>query len=241
MNTSCPAQVKERIKHFASKGAFDIDGLGDKLIEQLVEKKLLHSYADIFQLKEDVLKDLERMGSKSAENIVRAIQDSKQITLNRFIYALGIRHVGEHVAGILANALKSLDKLMCVTPDELEAIDGVGPVVAESIVEFFKKNENRKIVDDMISSGVQIFRDVDQKEGLLAGRVFVLTGTLDTLTRDEAKKVIENAGGKVTGSVSRNTDYLVAGASPGSKLKRAEELGVEIIDEETLMKLMIDD
>ena len=238
INTSCPAQVKERIKHFASKGAFDIDGLGDKLIEQLVEKKLLHSYADIFQLKEDVLKDLERMGSKSAENIVRAIQDSKQITLNRFIYALGIRHVGEHVAGILANALKSLDKLMCVTPDELEAIDGVGPVVAESIVEFFKKDENQKIVIKIIDSGVQILRDNADKQGTLAGKVFVLTGTLETLTRDEARKIIEDAGGKVTGSVSRNTDYLVAGASPGSKLKRAEELGVDIIDEETLKKMM---
>ena len=238
INTSCPAQVKERIKHFASKGAFDIDGLGDKLIEQLVEKKLLHSYADIFQLKEDVLKDLERMGSKSAENIVRAIQDSKQITLNRFIYALGIRHVGEHVAGILANALKSLDKLMCVTPDELEAIDGVGPVVAESIVEFFKKDENQKIVNKIIDSGVQILRDNADKQGTLAGKVFVLTGTLETLTRDEARKIIEDAGGKVTGSVSRNTDYLVAGASPGSKLKRAEELGVDIIDEETLKKMM---
>jgi len=242
INTSCPAQVKERIKHFASKGAFDIDGLGDKLIEQLVEKKLLHSYADIFQLKEDVLKDLERMGSKSAGNIVRAIEDSKRITLNRFIYALGIRHVGEHVAGILANALKSFDKLRCAKSDELVAIDGVGPVVAESIVEFFKKDENLKIVDDIIiASGIQIRRDVDQKDSLLAGKVFVLTGTLDTLTRDEARKIIEDAGGKVTGSVSRNTNYLVTGASPGSKFKRAEELGVEIIDEETLKGLLIVD
>ena len=242
INTSCPAQVKERIKHFASKGAFDIDGLGDKLIEQLVEKKLLHSYADIFQLKEDVLKDLERMGSKSAGNIVRAIEDSKRITLNRLIYALGIRHVGEHVAGILANALKSFDKLRCAKSDELVAIDGVGPVVAESIVEFFKKDENMKIVDDIIiASGIQIRRDVDQKDSLLAGKVFVLTGTLDTLTRDEARKIIEDAGGKVTGSVSRNTNYLVTGASPGSKFKRAEELGVEIIDEETLKGLLIVD
>jgi len=241
INTSCPAQVKERIKHFASKGAFDIDGLGEKLIEQLVDKKLLFSYADIFQLKGDVLKDLERMGSKSAANIVGAIEDSKRITLNRFIYALGIRHVGEHVAWILANAVKSFDKLRCAKSDELVAIDGVGPVVAESIVAFFKKDENRKIVDEMIASGVQIFRDNAYKQGTLAGKVFVLTGTLETLTRDEAKKIIENAGGKATGSVSRNTDYLVAGASPGSKLKRAQELGVDIIDEETLKKLTIED
>ena len=238
INTSCPAQVKERIKHFASKGAFDIDGLGEKLIEQLVDKDLLFSYADIFQLKEDMLKNLERMGSKSAGNIVREIEDSKRITLHRFIYALGIRHVGEHVAGILANALKSFDKLRCAKSDELVAIDGVGPVVAESIVEFFKKNENQKIVYDMMTSGVQIFQDNADKQDTLAGKIFVLTGTLETLTRSEAKRAIEEAGGKVSGSVSRNTDYLVAGASPGSKLKRAEELGVNIIDEETLKKLM---
>jgi DNA ligase (NAD+) len=241
INSSCPAQVKERIKHFASKGAFDIDGLGEKLIEQLVDKDLLFSYADIFRLKEDMLKNLDRMGSKSAGNIVRAIEDSKRITLHRFIYALGIRHVGEHVAGILANALKSFDKLRCAKSDELVAIDGVGPVAAESIVEFFKKDENQKIVDAMISGGIQIFRNHDQKDDQLAGKVFVLTGTLENLTRDEARRTIENAGGKVTGTVSRNTDYLVVGASPGSKLKRAQELGVDIIDEETLKKMSIED
>ena len=242
INTSCPAQVKERIKHFASKGAFDIEGLGDKLIEQLVEKKLLFSYADIFLLKKESLENLERMGSKSAGNIVRAIEDSKRITLNRFIYALGIRHVGEHVAGILSKSFESLEKLIGTKKEELEAIDGVGPVVAESIVEFFEKDENRKIVGDMKNvHGVQIFRDNANKQATLAGKILVLTGTLATLTRSEAKRAIEEAGGKVTGSVSRNTDYLVAGASPGSKLKRAQELGVDIIDEETLKKLMIED
>ncbi len=238
INTSCSSQVKERIKHFASKGAFDIDGFGEKLIEQLVDKDLLFSYADIFKLKEDILKNLDRMGSKSAINIVRAIEDSKRITLNRFIYALGIRHVGEHVAGILARSFENLDRLMDATPDELVAIDGVGPVVAESIVEFFKKDENRKIIDDMIEDGVKIFRDNAHKQGILEGKIFVLTGTLETLTRSEAKRAIEEAGGKVTGSVSRNTDYLVIGTSPGSKLKRAEELGVDIIDEQTLIKLI---
>jgi len=241
INTSCPAQVKERIKHFASKGAFDIDGVGEKLIDQLVSKELLFSYAGLFQLKEELLENLERMGSKSAGNIVRAIEDSKRITLNRFIYALGIRHVGEHVAGILARSFESLEKLIDTTKEELEAIDGVGPVVAQSIVVFFKKDENRKIVIKIIDSGVRIFRDNAHKQGVLAGKVFVLTGSLATLTRDEAKKVIEDAGGKVTGTVSRNTDYLVIGASPGSKLKRAEELGVDIIDEQTLKGLLIED
>lgn len=241
INPSCSAQVKERIKHFASKGAFDIDGLGEKLIEQLVDKDLLFSYADIFRLKEDMLKNLNRMGSKSASNILSAIEESKRVTLSRFLYALGIRNVGEHVAGILAGSFESLKRLIGATADELIAIDGVGPVVAESIVEFFKKDENRKIIDDMIANGVKIFRDNAHKQGTLAGKVFVLTGTLETLTRSEAKRAIEEAGGKVVGSVSRNTDYLVAGASPGSKLKRAQELGVDIIDEQTLMRLMMDD
>lgn len=241
INTTCSAQVKQRIKHFASKGAFDIDGLGDKLVEQLVDKGLLFSYADIFRLNEDTLKNLERMGPKSAENIMEAIEKSKQITLARFIYSLGIRHAGEHVAGILAKTFGSLEKLMGATKDDLTALDGVGPVVAESIEDFFKQDENRNTVNDIVASGVRILGEPTRKQGGLEGKVFVLTGTLETLTRSQAKKNIETAGGKVTGSVSRNTDYLVAGASPGSKLQRATELGVPIIDEQTLKRLMIDD
>jgi len=238
LDVSCSAQIKQRIKHFASKGAFDIDGLGDKLIEQLVDKDLLFSYADIFRLKVDTLENLERMGSKSAANIVNAIEASKQITFGRFIYALGIRHVGEHVAGILARTFGRLEVLLNTTPDELEAIEGVGPVVAESVVSFFGTAENRKIVGEIITRGVQILGEGIQAAGTLSGKVFVLTGTLATLTRDEARKLIDKAGGKVTGSVSRNTDYLVAGTSPGSKLERAEALGVEIIDETTLKKMI---
>jgi DNA ligase (NAD+) len=241
INTSCSAQVKERIKHFASKGAFDIDGLGDKLVEQLVDKGLLFSYADIFLLNEEMLKNLERMGPKSAENIMDAIEKSKQITLARFIYSLGIRHVGEHVAGILATAFGSLEKLMGATVDDLTAVDGVGPVVAESIAGFFKASENRTIVNDIMAGGVRILGETTRKQSLLEGKVFVLTGTLKTLTRSQAKNIIEAAGGKVTGSVSRNTDYLVAGALPGSKLQRATDLRVPIIDEEALKRLTIDD
>ncbi len=238
INISCSAQIKERIKHFASKGAFDIDGLGDKLIEQMVEKGLLFSYADIFRLEEEPLKNLERMGSKSAVNILSAIEKSKRITLSRFLYALGIRHVGEHVAGILARTFGRLEDLMNATPDELETIEGVGPVVAESVGSFFGTAENRKIVAEIIGSGVEILGEGAQQKETLAGKVFVLTGTLAILTRDEARKIIENAGGKVTGSVSRNTDYLVAGTSPGSKLERAKSLGVDIIDETTLKKMI---
>ena len=240
-NTACSAQVKERIKHFASKGAFDIDGLGDKLVEQLVDKGLLFSYADIFRLNEDTLKNLERMGQRSAANIIDAIEKSKQITLPRFIYSLGIRHVGEHVAGILATTFGSLEKLIGATVDDLTAIDGVGPVVAESVPGFFKEPENRDTVKDIMVGGVQILGETIRKQSLLEDKVFVLTGTLETLTRSQAKKIIEAAGGKVTSSVSRNTNYLVAGTSPGSKLERADDLGVPIIDEETLRRLTNDE
>ena len=240
VNTSCPAQVKERIKHFASKGAFDIDGLGDKLIDQLVEKKLLHSYADIFRLNEDVLKDLERMGSKSAANIVQAVERSKAIPLNRFIYALGIRHVGEHVAGILAKTFKSFENLKTAKPEKLETVHEIGPAVAQSIADFFGQHENQEIVEDMMDGGIRILEVPDRKQNMLSGKTFVLTGALETMTRDEAKKRIDALGGTVSGAVSRNTDYLVVGASPGSKLKKAEELGVEIIDENKLKGLMGD-
>jgi DNA ligase (NAD+) len=241
INNACPAQVKERIKHFASKGAFDIDGLGDKLVEQLVDKGLLFSYADIFRLNEDALENLERMGPKSAENIIAAISKSKQITLNRFLYGLGIRHVGEHVAFILANTYESLEKLFRTTTDDLKAFEGIGPVVAESVVNFFKQDENLQAVNDIIAGGVQILWEDNKKEGPMKGKVFVLTGTLENMTRSEAKKVIEEAGGKISSSVSRNTDYLIAGSSPGSKLKHAKDLGIEIIDETTLRQLMIED
>lgn len=240
LNTACPAQVKERIRHFASKGAFDIDGLGDKLIEQLVDKGFLVSYADIFYLDQDELKHLERMGPKSAGNIIRAVSSKKSITFNRFIYALGIRHVGEHVAGLLAQAFGNLNRLVQATVADLIAVEGIGPVVAESIVEFFKQDENLKIINRILDSGVRIITEATKQEGVLKGKVFVLTGTLETMTRAEAKRIIEKAGGKVAGALSRNTNYLVVGSSPGSKLSLAQDLGVEIIGEATLKQLTID-
>ncbi len=238
VNASCPAQVKQRIKHFASKSAFDIDGLGEKLIDQLVDNDLVSSYADIFRIDPDALENLERMGSKSAENIIEAIETSKKISLNRFLYALGIRHAGEHTAGLIANRLKHLEKLFNATTEELEAIEGVGPVVAVSVANFFQQDRNRKTVNDMITSGVLILRENGEKEGPLEGKVFVLTGSLESMTRSEAKKNIELAGGKVAASVSRNTDYLAVGASPGSKLTQATALGIDIIDEAKLKKMM---
>lgn len=235
INITCPAQVKERIKHFASKGAFDIEGMGDKLINQLVDKGLLSSYADIFGLSEDTLQALERMGPKSAENIINAIKKSKRISFKRFLYALGIRHVGEHVAGIIASRFKNIDSLAGATPEDLASLEGIGPVVAESAVRFFRQDENRKALNKIMDSGVHVYFEGEKKQGAVSDKSFVLTGALESMTRSQAKKLIETAGGRVTGSVSRSTDYLVVGASPGSKLDQAKKLGVEIIDEAALL------
>ena len=238
INSSCSAQLKERIKHFAAKGAFDIDGLGAKLVEQLVDKELLSSYADIFKLDEAVLSDLERMGAKSAANLKNAIEKAKSIAFGRFLFALGIRHVGEHAATLLADHFAALDALMDSSREELEAVDGIGPTVAESIVRFFEQNHNRRIIDQMLASGVKLETAGPKKSGKLNGRVFVLTGKLENYTRSQAKTLIESAGGKVSGSVSGNTDYVVAGDAPGSKLDRARLLGVKIIDEQALKKML---
>jgi len=241
INTACPAQVKERIKHFASKGAFNIDGLGEKRVSQLVEKEVLGSYADIFYLDRKILENMEGMGPKSAENLLNAIEKSRKISLNRFIYGLGIRHVGEHVAKILAEKLKRLDNLFSATQEDLSTIEGIGPVVAESVSMFYEQAENRKSVDRILKSGVEIYRDFSSGKRRLEGKVFVLTGTLDSMHRSIAKKTIESSGGKVTGSVSRNTDFIVVGKSPGSKLDRAQALGVKIVDEATFRKMISED
>jgi DNA ligase (NAD+) len=237
INSSCSAQVKERIKHFASKGAFDIDGFGTKLVDQLVDKELLSSFADIFKLDKKTLSQLERLGAKSAENLVIAIERSKSITFARFLFGLGIRHVGEHVAALLAGHFSDLDALMGCPREELESIDGIGPIVAESVANYFRQERNRYIIDQLFEGGVKLETAARISTGELKDQVFVLTGALQNLTRSQAKALIEAAGGKVSGSVSGNTDYVVAGESPGSKLTKAKELGVTIIDEEAFKKL----
>ncbi|MFW5810975.1 MAG: helix-hairpin-helix domain-containing protein, partial [Thermodesulfobacteriota bacterium] len=224
-------------------GAFDIDGLGTKLVNQLVEKEIITSYADLFHLDEDTLQSLERMGPKSARNLVNAIQSGKRIPLRRFLYSLGIRHVGESVAGLLAVHFQSLERTMAASREELEGIEGVGPEIADSIRHFFDQEENRKTIQRILDSGVEPFldsayEDTGKTDSPLAGKVFVLTGTLTSMTRSEAKKRIESAGGKVTGSVSKNTDYLVAGDKPGSKLKKAETLDIQVLDETKLADLL---
>jgi DNA ligase (NAD+) len=238
INSSCLAQLKERIKHFASKGAFDIDGLGDKLVDQLVEKGLVSSYADLFDLDVQTVAALDRMGTKSAENLIDAIESGRQIVFARFLYALGIRHVGEYVAGLLADQFDSLELLMDCPAEDLTDIEGVGPIVAKSIVGFFKNNENLTVIQRLLDSGVKIEFETKLKTDFLDAKVFVLTGTLQSMTRRQAREMIEAAGGKVTGSVSRNTDYIVAGQSPGSKLAKAQELGVQVIDEAALLEIL---
>jgi DNA ligase (NAD+) len=238
INATCSAQLKERIKHFASKGAYDIDGLGDKLVDQLVEKRLVSSFADLFGLDVQTVAALDRMGTKSAENLIDAIESGKQIVFARFLYALGIRHVGEYVARLLADQFDSLELLMDCPAEKLTAIEGVGPIVAKSVAGFFKQEENLAVIQRLLDSGVKIEFETQKQTDFLDAKVFVLTGTLQSMTRRQAREMIEAAGGKVSGSVSRNTDYVVAGQSPGSKLAKAQDLGVEVIDEAAFIDLM---
>jgi DNA ligase (NAD+) len=238
VNATCPAQVKENIKHFAAKGAFDMDGLGDKLVEQLVDKGLIASAADLFHLEKDRLSELERMGEKSAENLVTAIESSKAISFGRFLFALGIRHVGEGVAELLSKEYESLDALMATDSDQLLAVEGIGAIIAESVVHFFAQPRNRELIQRILDSGIRIAYPEAKTASPLEGKTFVLTGTLSTMSRSEAKKKIQDHGGKVTGSVSAKTDYLVAGEAPGSKLEKARGLGVAVIGEEELERLL---
>ena len=240
VNAGCPAQIKERIKHFASKGAFDIDGLGVKLIDQLVEKNVLASFAGIFELEQKTIEGLDRMGIKSARNLLRAIDGSKKISLQRFLYALGIRHVGEHIARLLAEYFRSLDKLSNASMEELEIIGGIGSKVASSLILFFSRDENRDIIQRLFQNGVRIASPTADRQAKdpLAGKSFVLTGSLSGMTRGQAKKKIEAKGGRVSSAVSRSIDYVVAGSSPGSKLRRARDLGVPVIDESELQRFL---
>ncbi len=236
----CPAQRKQAISHFASRRAMDIEGLGDKLVSQLVDAELLNSVSDIYQLTVTQLADLDRMAQKSAQNVVDAITHSKQTTLARFIYALGMRNVGEATAKDLANHFGALDKLLKANIEDLLAVNDVGPIVAESILQFFAEPHNTEAIQAMIASGVN-WKEHDGKQqasGILQGKTLVLTGTLPSMSRDEAKALIEAAGGKVSGSVSKKTHYVVAGAEAGSKLETALSLGVMVLDESGLKALL---
>jgi DNA ligase (NAD+) len=236
----CPAQRKQALLHFASRRAMDIEGLGEKLVEQLVESDTIRTPADIYRLDADTLAGLERMGEKSAANVVGAIQRSRNTTLARFIFALGIRNVGESTARDLARAFGDIRGLMDADSDRLEQVPDVGPVVARSIAGFFNEPHNREVVSKLLDAGIR-WPDVPVPAGgRLAGKTFVLTGTLPTLTREQAAARIEKAGAKIAGSVSKKTSFVVAGAEPGSKYERARDLGIPVLDENGLLHLLAD-
>jgi DNA ligase (NAD+) len=236
----CPAQRKQALLHFAGRRAMDIEGLGDKLVDQLVDRGLVRTPADVYGLDLETLAGLERMAEKSAANLLAAIETSKAATLARFIFALGIRNVGETTAKDLARHLGSLDKLITASEADLLAVRDVGPIVAQSIAQFFAEPHNLEVVNRLRAAGVHWPESagMQQSAGTLMGKTLVLTGTLPTLTRDAAKEKIEAAGGKVAGSVSKKTDYVVAGEEAGSKLLKAQELGVTILDEAGLLALL---
>jgi DNA ligase (NAD+) len=238
VNANCPAKLQGTILHFASRHVMDIDGLGEALVNQLTERGLVKNVADLYKLTKDDLLKLERMGEKSAENVLSEIADSKTLPLERVIFGLGIRFVGERTAQFLAEHFGSLDPIMKASAEELEEVNEVGPRIAESIVEFFADEHNRKLVNDLRKAGLTFTGQKKEKGTKLAGKTFVLTGTLERHTRDEAKKMIEDAGGRVSGSVSKKTDYVVAGSDAGSKLDKARELGVSVIGEEELEGLV---
>ena len=238
VNANCPAKLQGTILHFASRHVMDIDGLGEVLVNQLTERGLVKNVADLYKLTKDDLLKLERMGERSAENVLAEIEASKKLPLERVIYGLGIRFVGERTAQFLAEHFGALDAIMNASAEELEEVNEVGPRIAESIVEFFADEHNRKLVGDLRKAGLTFTGQKKEKGTKLAGKTFVLTGTLARHTRDEAKKMIEDAGGRVSGSVSKKTDYVVAGSDAGSKLDKARELGVNVIGEEELEKMV---
>jgi DNA ligase (NAD+) len=238
VNANCPAKLRETIRHFASRGVMNIEGMGDALVNQLVETGMVKDVADIYKLTEADLLKLERMGKKSADNILREIENSKKLSLERVIYGLGIRFVGERTAQFLAEHFGSLDALMNASEEELQEVNEIGPSVSASIREFFDEPKNVALVKRLGEAGLKFTGEKKKRGTALAGKTFVLTGTLERHTREEAKQLIEDAGGKVAGSVSKKTDYVVAGVEAGSKLDKAKELGVAVIDEKEMEELV---
>ena len=237
-NLSCPAQLSRGIEHFVSKGAMNIDGLGPQIIDLLIENDLIRDAADLYSLRADDVKNLERMGEKSAQNLINAIENSKSAGLERLLCALGIPNVGEVAAEALAKKFRTLDACMSATVEELVAIDDFGEITAKSVVDFFSRERNASLCEKLKAAGVLTDAVKEAASDKLAGLTFVLTGTLPSLSRDEASEMIKSQGGKVSGSVSKKTSYVVAGEAAGSKLTKAQELGVKIIDENELREML---
>jgi DNA ligase (NAD+) len=238
LNTNCPARLKESLLHFAARGVMDIDGLGDSLVDQLVDKGLVRNVADLYLLRLEDLAGLERMAEKSAAKLLARIDESKQQPLERVIAGLGIPFVGERTAQFLAFAIGDLDRIASAGDEELQSVEEVGPKIARSIQGFFSEPHNRELVERLRAAGLRFTGEVRKQHaaGPLAGMTFVLTGELAGLPREEAKRMIEAAGGKVTGSVSGKTSVLVAGEAAGSKLEKAQKLGIPVWDKDELLR-----
>jgi DNA ligase (NAD+) len=231
----------EKVRHFASRTAMDVDGLGEKLAAQLVETGLVKSFADLYHLTKGRLLELERMGEKSADNLLANIERSKQTTQPRFLYALGIRHVGEATAKTLAETFPDVRQLFEASLEDITRVKDVGPTMAQVIYSFFREPQNREAIEALLAAGVTPAAPRVVKGGVFAGKTVVLTGGMSGMSRDQAKEEIERRGGKVSGSVSRKTDMVVAGEDAGSKLKKAQELGVRILDEQAFLQLLQSD
>lgn len=239
-NIDCPAQVHGRIEHFAMRGAMDIEGLGEAVVKILLEKKFVKNYSDLYELhkRKDELVQVERWGEKSVQNLLDGIEASKLKLYHRVLYSMGIRHVGSTIAQKLAEEFSSIDELEKATEEQLLEIEDIGPKIAESIVHFFSQKRNREIVERLKKSGLQLSQNKKKIAGKLSGKTFVLTGTLPTLKRDEAKNMIESNGGKTASSVSKNVDYVIVGEDPGSKLDKANALGISMLNEEDFLKMI---
>ncbi len=238
-NTDCPAQLLRHLIHFVSRDAMDIDGLGPAQLEQLVQNGLIKTFTDLYKLTSESLIALDRMGEKSAENLLNAIEKSKSAEINRLVYALGIRHIGEKAAKLLCEHFLSIEKLFDASEEEIAAIDGFGAIMAQSVYDYFSLSETRELIDELKALGVLMKPlEAKQKEGVFLGKTFVLTGTLPTMTRKEASLLIEQNGGKTASSVSKKTDYVLAGEDAGSKLTKAQSLGVTVISEAELLGMI---
>jgi len=238
VNVNCPAKLRESLLHFASRHVMNIEGMGDALVDQLLARGLVHNIADLYSLTEKELLQLERMGKKSADNVLREIEASKKLPLERVIFGLGIRMVGERTAEFLAVHFGAMDRLMEASEEELVEVNEVGPRIATSIREFFAEEKNRKLIERLREAGLTFTGERKVRGTQLSGMTFVLTGTLPTYSREDAKKMIEDAGGKVSGSVSKKTSYVVAGEDAGSKLDKANSLGVKVISESELLRML---
>jgi DNA ligase (NAD+) len=234
----CPAQLKGRIRHFASKRAMDIDGLGVKLIDQLVDKGLVRDVADLYDIKKEDLIALERMADKSAQNIIDAIEGSKTKPLSKFLYALGIRNAGETTAEDLARRFTRLDDFFHLSEEALMEVEGIGPEVAASVHQFFMDKKNKESIERLKKAGVKVVEPKEKEKGKFAGKTFVFTGALKDLGRDEARNVVESLGGMTASSVSKKIDFVVVGEDPGSKYDKAKELGIKILTEEEFKKMV---